>query len=142
MENGWDLGRRPMQPCRRRWPACLSPHLSEPLAFCFLSIAENIAAPQTAGRAFRFRSVAAGIRRSFVASPPFSTRPRGDTDLSFVTIFISQLSLPLPSARPLPLVLLLLSSRHAAPRLFRVWRKWDPRQPFRHLDLWRGSRVP
>jgi hypothetical protein len=39
-------------------------------------MAENIA-----GRAFRFRSVAAGIRRSFVASrAPYSTRPRGVLD--------------------------------------------------------------
>jgi hypothetical protein len=32
--------------------ACLSPHHlpEEPLDFCFLSMAENIAAPQTAGR--------------------------------------------------------------------------------------------
>jgi hypothetical protein len=68
-----------MQPRRGRPLTCLS----EPLKSCFLSVPENIAAPQTAGRAFRFRSVAAGIRRFFVASrAPYSTRLRGVLDLS------------------------------------------------------------
>jgi hypothetical protein len=122
-----------MQPRRGRWSAC-----QNRWTLAFWSMAENIAAPQTAGRAFRFRSVAAGIRRPFDAFPPSSTRPRGVLHLLLATICIASISSP----RPLPLVLLLLPSRHAAPRLFRVWRKWDPRQPFRHLDLWRGSRVP
>jgi hypothetical protein len=87
-------------------------------------------------------SAAAGTRRFFVVSLSYTTRSCSSI-FSLAFVFSHQIALP-----SLALILypsfsfLLLSSRRPAPRRFGVWRKWDPRQPFRHLDLWRASRVP
>jgi hypothetical protein len=143
LENGWDWDGRPVQPCRRRWPACLLTFPEEPLASCFLSIAENIAAPQTAGRSSLSFSLQTPPPPVFAVLSLRVGRLVQDHAATPISHY-SQASIPLLSPSRLypsfSCYYYRLGTRHQDSSA--CGGSGILGSPFRHLDLWRGSRVP